>query len=277
MTLTLDGPLLLAGCGKMGGAMLAGWLKRGLAPADVVVQDPGPPPEVASLIAAHGILSKPVIAATDLARPPAVILVAVKPQVMDQVFPPLARLAGPGTLTLSVAAGRTIQGFEAHLPAASAVVRSIPNTPAAIGRGITVCVANAHVSAAQRTAVDALLSAIGEVGWVDDEALIDVATAVSGSGPAYVFLLAECLAEAGRRAGLDAALARRLADATVSGSGELLRLSGEDPAQLRRNVTSPRGTTQAALDVLMRDGGGMQDLMTEAVAAATKRSRELAS
>jgi len=277
MTLTLDGPLLLAGCGKMGGAMLAGWLKRGLAPADVVVQDPGPPPEVASLIAAHGILSKPVIAATDLARPPAVILVAVKPQVMDQVFPPLARLAGPGSLTLSVAAGRTIRGFEAHLPAASAVVRSIPNTPAAIGRGITVCVANAHVNAAQRDAVDALLSAIGEVGWVDDEALIDVATAVSGSGPAYVFLLAECLAEAGRRAGLDAALARRLADATVSGSGELLRLSGEDPARLRRNVTSPKGTTQAALDVLMREGGGMQDLMTEAVAAATKRSLELAN
>ncbi|MEZ5844191.1 MAG: pyrroline-5-carboxylate reductase [Hyphomicrobiaceae bacterium] len=273
----LDGPLLLAGCGKMGGAMLAGWLKRGLAAQDVVVQDPGPPPEVAALIAANGVMSKSEITGADLARPPAVMLVAVKPQVMDQVFPPLARLAGPGTLTLSVAAGRTIKGFEAHLPAASAVVRSIPNTPAAIARGITVCVANAHVTPSQRTLADALLAAIGEVGWVDDEALIDTATAVSGSGPAYVFLLAECLAEAGRRAGLDAALARRLADATVSGSGELLRLSGEEPAQLRRNVTSPNGTTQAALEVLMREGNGLQELLTEAVAAATRRSRELAS
>ncbi len=273
----LKGPLLLDGCGKMGGAMLTGWLKQGLSPADVLIQDPGPPPEIARLIASHGILVKPQITADDLKQPPSVMLVAVKPQVMDQVFPTLARLAAPGTLTLSVAAGKTIKGFETHLAKGSAVVRTIPNTPAAIGRGITACVANAHVSGEQRALVDALLSAIGEVGWVENEGLIDVATAVSGSGPAYVFLLAECLAEAGRRAGLDAALARRLADATVSGAGELMRQSEDEPAQLRRNVTSPNGTTQAALEVLMRDGDGLGAVMIEAVEAATKRSRELAS
>src|SRR5690606_1118361 len=207
-----------------------------------------------------------------LPEPPAVILVAVKPQIMDQVFPELATQAGPETLVLSIAAGKTIASFEAHLPAGTAVVRSIPNTPAAIGRGITVCCANAHVSAAQRETCQALLSAIGEVGWVGDEGLIDAATAVSGSGPAYVFLLAECLAEAGRAVGLDAELAKRLANATVSGAGELLRQSV--PSVLRQNVTSPGGTTAAALSVLMAQDG-LQPLMTRAVKAATKRSREL--
>ena len=276
MSLELDGPLVLAGCGKMGGAMLTGWLADGLAPSSVLVQDPGAPPEIAELLARHGIAHSASLPPTALDRPPSVLLMAVKPQVMNEVFPPLARLVGVDTVVLSIAAGRTIASFEAHLPASTAVVRAIPNTPAAIGRGITVCVPNAHVTAAQREVCDRLLGAVGAVGWVDDEALIDVATAVSGSGPAYVFLLAECLAEAGRQAGLEAGLARQLADATVSGSGELLRQSAEDPAQLRRNVTSPNGTTHAALQVLMGDPG-LQDLMTRAVAKATARSRELAS
>ena len=274
MTLSLNGSLLLAGAGKMGGAMLAGWLGRGLSPQQIIVQDPGPPPEVAALISDNGI--KVIDGTEPLAKPPAVILVAVKPQVMDQVFPPLAKLAGPETLVLSVAAGKTISSFERHLPQGSAVIRTIPNTPAAIGRGITVCCANANVTASQREICQSLLSAIGEVGWVDDEVLIDAATAVSGSGPAYIFLLAECLAEAGRAVGLDADLSKRLANATVSGAGELLRQSGLEAATLRQNVTSPNGTTAAALAVLMANDG-LQPLMTKAIQAAEKRSRELSA
>jgi len=269
----LQGELLLVGAGKMGGAMLSGWLDRGLAPTQVVVQDPGPPPEIRALLEGHCIAWTPSPPA--MANPPALIVMSVKPQVMDAVFPPVARLAGPQTLVLSIAAGRTIAGFERHLPAGTAVIRAMPNTPAAIGRGITVCCPNAHVAPAQRATTEALLSAVGEVAWVEDEGLIDPVTAVSGSGPAYVFLLAECLAEAGVRAGLDPALARKLADATVSGSGELLRQAGEDAATLRKNVTSPGGTTAAALAVLMGEGG-LQPLLTKAVAEATQRSRELA-
>ncbi|MCL4765955.1 MAG: pyrroline-5-carboxylate reductase [Hyphomicrobiaceae bacterium] len=274
MSLILNGRLLLAGAGKMGGAMLAGWLDRGLDPRQVVVQDPAPPPETAALLSRHGIEVRQSPA--PLSEPPAVIVVAVKPQIMDQVFPALAASAGAQTLVLSVAAGKTIASFAAHLPAGTAVVRSIPNTPAAIGRGITVCCANAHVSRAQREVCHALLSAVGEVGWVEDEGLIDAATAVSGSGPAYVFLLAECLAEAGRAVGLEPGLARRLANATVSGSGELLRQSGLEPPTLRQNVTSPGGTTAAALAVLMGPDG-LQPLLTRAVEAAARRSRELSS
>lgn len=273
MSLKLDGPLVLAGAGKMGGAMLAGWLARGLDPALVIVQDPSPPPEIKAPLERYGIKSAPTPPL--LARPPAVLLIAVKPQVMDQVFPPLARLAGPDTLVLSIAAGKTIASFERHLPTGAAVIRAMPNTPAAIGRGITVCCPNARTSGAQKELCGELLSAVGEVAFVDDEALIDPVTAVSGSGPAYVFLLAECLAEAGRQAGLDAELARKLADATVSGAGELLRQSGQDPATLRKNVTSPGGTTAAALAVLMANDG-LQPLLTKAVAAATGRGRELA-
>ena len=272
-SLKLDGPLVLAGAGKMGGALLAGLFARGLDPKLVRVQDPSPPAEVAHLLASHGIKVETQI--ERLERPPSVILVAVKPQLMDAVFPALARLAGPGTLVLSIAAGRNLASFEKHLPDSAAVVRSMPNTPAAIGRGITVCVANAYVTASQRQLCDALLSAVGDVAWIDDEHLMDAVTAVSGSGPAYVFLLAECMAEAGRAAGLDADLAMKLARATVSGSGELLHQSDLDPATLRKNVTSPGGTTAAALDVLMNAQDGLQEIMTRAVAAAAARGREL--
>lgn len=274
MTLSLNGSLLLVGAGKMGGAMLAGWLERGLDPRQIIVQDPGPPPEMADMLARHNIELR--AEAKPLDQPPAVILVAVKPQVMDQVFPPLAKLAGPETMVLSVAAGKTTAGFEKHLPAGAAVVRAMPNTPASIGRGITVCYPNANVTKSQRDTCQALLSAIGDVGWVDEEHLIDAVTAVSGSGPAYVFLLAECLAEAGRAVGLDPELAKRLANATVSGSGELLRQSGLEAATLRQNVTSPNGTTAAALAVLMANDG-LQPLLTKAVQAAEKRSRELSA
>ena len=183
----------------MGVAMLAGWLDDGLDAKQIIVQDPAPPPRGKELLAKHGITAQATIAS--LPAPPAVIVVAVKPQVMDEVFPPLARLAGKSTVVLSIAAGRTIAGFEKHLPKGTAVVRSMPNTPAAIQRGVTVAVPNAHVTPAQRAACDALLRAVGEVAWVDDEGLLDAVTAVSGSGPAYVFYLAECLAEAGVKAG----------------------------------------------------------------------------
>jgi pyrroline-5-carboxylate reductase len=272
MSLELNGKLLLAGAGKMGGALLDGWIAAGL-PADrVVVQDPSPPPEVATLLARHGIEVRTDPVAT--AEPPEVIVVAVKPQVMDAVFPPLAALAGRGTLVLSIAAGKTIASFAQQLAPGAAVIRAMPNTPAAIGKGITVCVANEGVSQAQRVLAGELMSAVGEVAWLDAEADMDAVTAVSGSGPAYVFLLAECLAAAGVDAGLDEALARRLAVATVAGSGALLGQSGLDAAELRRNVTSPGGTTAAALDVLMGEGG-LEQLMTKAVLAAAARSRVL--
>jgi pyrroline-5-carboxylate reductase len=273
MTLKIDGTLLLAGAGNMGAALLAGWLDRGLDPTHILVQDPAPPPRAKELLDRHGIAVQAAIGG--LREAPAVIVVAVKPQVMDEVFPSLAKLAGKDTVVLSIAAGRTIAGFERHLPKGSAVIRSMPNTPAAIGRGITVAVGNAHVTPAQRQACDGLLGAVGEVAWVDDEALLDAVTAVSGSGPAYVFYLAECLGEAGIKAGLEPELARKLARWTVAGAGELLHRSDLGADTLRRNVTSPGGTTFAALEVLMADEG-MPKLMREAVAAATKRSRELA-
>lgn len=274
MALKLDGDLVLVGAGNMGGALLAGWLERGLDPACIHVQDPAPPPRIAELLTKHRIATHAELPAS--LPPPAVLLMAVKPQIMEEVFPPLAKRVGAGTVVLSVAAGRTIRSFERHLPAGAAVVRSIPNTPAAVGRGITVAAANAHVTKAQRSICQDLLSAVGETAWVEDEALIDPVTAVSGSGPAYVFYLTECLAEAGVKAGLAPELSHKLARWTVAGAGELLHLSDQPAETLRKNVTSPNGTTFAALQVLMGDRG-LQPLMTEAVLAATRRSKELAS
>ena len=275
MRIDLDGPLVLAGAGKMGGALLSGWLAKGLDPRSIVIVDPAPPPEVDALITKQGL--RRVAGVPKLDAPPAVLLMAVKPQVMQDVFSKLAKLAGPKTTVVSIAAGRTIKSFEAHLAKGTAVVRTMPNTPASIGRGITVCVANRATSAKQRKLCEALLSAVGDVGWVADEALIDAVTAVSGSGPAYIFLLTECLAKAGVEAGLPAELAMRLARATVTGSGELMRLSPDiAPSTLRQNVTSPGGTTAAALSVLMAADDGLQQLMTRAVAAAKLRGQELA-
>lgn len=268
----IDGQLLLVGAGKMGGAMLAGWLEQGLAASRVLVLDPSPPPEVAELLASKGV--RIITAADDLASAPAIMLLAVKPQIMEAVFAPLAKHAGPATLLLSIAAGRTIASLAKFLPENAPIVRAMPNTPASIGRGITVCCPNAHVTTAQRSACTALLGAVGDVAWVDDEKLIDPVTAVSGSGPAYIFLLAESLAKAGIAAGLPEDLAAKLARATVSGAGEMLHRSDLPPATLRQNVTSPGGTTAAALSVLMGKDG-LDDLMTRAVAAASARGSEL--
>jgi len=274
MPMQIDGTLLLVGAGNMGHALLAGWLQGGLEPGRIMVQDPAPQPHIRQELEARGIKLHAEVEAVP--EPPAVVLLAVKPQVMDQVLPQLAQLVGSGTVVVSIAAGRQIAGLAAHLPEGIAVVRAMPNTPASVGRGITVAVGNAHVTAGQRDACDRLLRAVGEVAWVDDEGLIDAVTAVSGSGPAYVFYLAECLAEAGVAAGLAPALARQLARATVAGAGELLHRSLLDAATLRRNVTSPGGTTAAALEVLTAESDGLPELMRKAVAAAARRSRELA-
>jgi pyrroline-5-carboxylate reductase len=268
----IPGRVILVGAGKMGGAMLEGWLSLGLDPSRIAVIDPGPPPEIAALLAHHSIPLNPLNGG-----PPAVLLLAVKPQVALGVLEKVAPLADATTLVVSVMAGRTLDFLEAAFAPGTAMVRSIPNTPAAIGRGITVAVPNGAVTADQMSIADALLRATGGVEWVEDEALIDVATAVSGSGPAYVFLLAEALAQAGVAAGLAPDMADRLARATVAGAGELIARTGIDPATLRKNVTSPNGTTAAALAILMDEKTGLTPLLTEAVAAAARRSRELAS
>ncbi len=273
MTLPLTGSLVLLGAGNMGGALLKGWLAGGLDPQLVVALDPAPPEPMRALLATHGITCHAT--APKLPAPPEVIVLAVKPQIMDEVVPPVAKLAGPATVVLSVAAGRTVASLERHFSPGTAIVRSIPNTPASVGRGITAVFANRTVSPTQRALCDRLLAAVGQVAWVNEERLIDAATAVSGSGPAYVFLMAECLAEAGHAAGLPADVAMQLARATVAGAGELLHQSELDAATLRKNVTSPKGTTAAALDVLMA-ADGLQPLLTRAVAAAEKRARELA-
>ena len=273
MSFQLDDRLALLGAGKMGGAMLAGWLAAGLDPAAVAVFDPAPPDDSARLIARHRLaLNPPVETLNDVA----VVVIAVKPQVLEQAVAPLVRLARHRPLILSIAAGKTIATLERLFGAGSGVVRAIPNTPAAIGRGISAFAANAHVSQAQRGLAVRLLEAVGEVVEVASEQLIDVATAVSGSGPAYVFHLVECLAAAGVEAGLPGEVAMKLARETVAGAGELMRQSGTEAAVLRENVTSPNGTTHAALQVLMGEDG-LEALMRRAVAAAARRSRELAS
>ncbi len=268
-SLTPSSPLVLIGAGKMGGALLAGWLERGLDARAVIVVDPSPPADSAALLAKAGIGA--------LAAPPAgragVIVVAVKPQIIAGVLPALRAMIGPETVALSIAAGATLANLETGLGPV-AIVRSIPNTPAQVGRGVTGAIANGRVDASAKALVTTLLEAVGEVVWVAEEGLIDTVTAVSGSGPAYVFLLAECLAEAAVAAGMPADLAARLARATVTGAGELLYRSDLPPDQLRKNVTSPNGTTAAALKVLMAEHG-LAPLMVEAIAAAKKRSEEL--
>ena len=267
----MAGPLLLVGCGKMGGALLEGWLARGVPPDEIKVIEPA----FADAAQRHGVAVVTAAAALPADFAPEVIVLAVKPQVMEQATAPLARFARPGAVVLSIAAGKTIAGFAARFGAGAAIVRAMPNTPAAVGRGITVACANAAVSAGLRQRCDTLLAAVGEVAWIADEALLDAVTAVSGSGPAYVFLLIECLAEAAVAAGLGPDLATRLARATVCGAGELAYRSPEPAATLRRNVTSPGGTTQAALDILMAPDG-LQPLLVKAVLSAMRRSRELA-
>lgn len=278
MTATGQGPdlrdfsglLVLVGAGKMGGALLEGWLRLGLDPNRVAVLEPQPSPQIAAL-ARRGLQINPdPKALTDVAA----VVIAVKPQVAAQAVPALAPLVSASTVVVSIMAGRTFQFLSGALARSCAMVRAMPNTPAAIGRGITVAVPR-NASKAQRELADRLLAATGAVEWIKDESLMDAVTAVSGSGPAYVFLLAETLAQAGVAAGLPPPLAAKLARDTVAGSGELLHRSSLEASALRENVTSPGGTTAAALAVLMGQNG-LAPLLTQAVAAATARSRDLA-
>jgi pyrroline-5-carboxylate reductase len=264
------GVLVLVGAGKMGSALLEGWIRLGLDPQNIAVIEPAIPPHIAALTQ-RGLQLNPTPRAL---KNVAAIVLAVKPQVAPQAIPPLAPLVSPSTVVVSIMAGRTLRFLSDALAKPCAIVRAMPNTPAAIGRGITVAVP-LHANEAQRALADRLLSATGAVEWTADEALMDAVTAVSGSGPAYVFLLVEALTEAGVAAGLPHELAAKLARETVAGSGELLHRSPLDAAVLRENVTSPAGTTAAALAVLMGQDG-LASLMEKAVAAATKRSRELA-
>lgn len=273
--ITPAAPLLLIGCGKMGGALLQGWLRGGLAKDAVKVVDPyvdharSMVPELPKDSFAESVAALPAGIA------PGFVVLAVKPQMMDQALADFDAIDKAKSVFLSIAAGKTIGYFERHLGEEAAIVRAMPNTPAAIGKGITVGCPNQNVSESQKGICHDLLRAAGAVEWVADEALIDAVTAVSGSGPAYVFHMVEALTGAGEKIGLSRELAQKLATATVYGAGALLQQSDEDAAQLRRNVTSPNGTTEAALNVLMREDG-LGKIMVEAVRAAHKRSRELA-
>ncbi len=273
MTKRLERPLLLIGCGKMGGAMLDGWLKSGIADAGVHIVDPaGAKP----FQGRDGVTIHESADALPGDLAPEVVVLSVKPQQMDGIIDGVKRFAGAECLFVSIAAGKTIGYFEDRLGEGAAIVRAMPNTPAAIGQGITVCCPNAVCSDAQNALAEELLKAVGEAATVTDESQIDVVTALSGGGPAYTFWLIECMGEAGVAAGLPRELAERLALVTVAGAGQLALQSDEAPDQLRKNVTSPGGTTQEALNVLMREADGLGPLMAEAIEAATKRSRELA-
>ena len=264
--------LILVGAGKMGGAMVQGWLEAGLAASSLTILEPNSSPEIASLAASRAISLNPQIAV----QPPDMLVLAVKPQSLDMVAPQIAALAAERTLLLSILAGKTIANLTTRLPQARAVVRAIPNLPAAIGRGVTAAFANPNVTGEQRGWCERLLGAVGAFYWLNDESAIDAVTAISGSGPAYVFALTEALAAAAERLGLKPELSMRLARGTVEGAAELMRRdSATSPATLRRNVTSPGGTTAAALAVL-EGAGGLEDLMIRAAAAARARAAEMA-
>jgi pyrroline-5-carboxylate reductase len=267
------GPILLVGCGKMGGALVKGWRARGISADRIVIVEPSDAARAAASQLRVTVLTGPP--AADPMRPFAAIVLAVKPQAMGTVAPQYRGLMAPSTVALSIAAGTTSATLKVHLGGDAAVVRAMPNTPAAVGRGMTVLFASAGVTQPQMNLAAELMVAVGEVRRIEDESLMDAVTALSGSGPAYVFHLIEALATAGIEAGLDAALAADLARATVTGAGDLARLSSDSPSKLRTDVTSPGGTTEAALKVLMADPGGLTELMTRAVHAAAMRSKEL--
>lgn len=266
----LNLPLALAGAGKMGGALLRAWLAKGYDPRQITVIEPYPSMDIVSLARERGLaLGQP-------AYPPRVLVLAMKPQSLEEAAASLDPLIDQSTLIISILAGKTFAGLARFLPRSGAIVRAMPNLPAAVGRGITALAANPKVTTPQRAAAEALLGAAGRVEWLDGEHLIDAVTAVSGSGPAYVFYLAETLAEAGRALGLPADISARLARTTVEGAGELLfQTPAASAAELREQVTSPGGTTAAALEILMASDG-LAPLMQRALRAAKLRAEALA-
>lgn len=285
-------PVLVIGAGKMGGAILSAWLESdvlvhdwldgedeqdvpggmgGLDPASVFVEDPGATEDIIDLLAKFDIHLKP---RHDLPRPPGLVMLAVKPQVMEPVLVDLAKRIGPSTLVYSIAAGKTLDDLAKHLPEGTAIVRAMPNTPVMVAAGVTALISNEHVSETQCLGLERLVAGTGQVVWLGDESQMDAVTAVSGSGPAYVYYLTECLAAAGQKQGLPEKIAMQLARATVSGAGAMMDAFVTDASELRQNVTSKGGTTAAALEVLMADDG-LAPLMENAIAAATRRSKEL--
>ena len=265
---TLERGLVMLGCGKMGSALLSGWLEQGVDPKSVWILDPNP---------SEWVLSCGARINEALPSTPAIVLVAVKPQMMGEALPSLQRFGASTTLFISVAAGTSLSAFEEVLGRSTPIVRAMPNTPAAVGHGITALIGNGKATDTDLVNAQNLMAAVGQTILLQDESQMDAVTAVSGSGPAYVFHLIETLAQAGVEQGLPAGMAMRLAQATVAGAGALAVQSDESAEQLRINVTSPNGTTQAALEVLMRDKFGLQSLMTNAVEAATRRSQELSN
>jgi len=258
--------LVLLGCGKMGSAMLQGWLAEGVEPTAVTIIDPYP----SDWVKAQGVAVN-----TDLPSAPAVCILAVKPQMMGKALPQLQALGNGDTLFISIAAGTSIASFEAVLGSQTPIIRAMPNTPAAVGRGITALIGNSHSSKAQMDMAETLLAAVGQTVRLENEGQMDAVTALSGSGPAYVFHLIETMAAGGVSQGLPADMAMKLAKATVAGAGELAEQSDEDPAQLRVNVTSPAGTTAAALEVLMDVETGFPKIVSAGIKAAADRSKEL--
>jgi pyrroline-5-carboxylate reductase len=264
--------ILLVGCGKMGGALLGGWLDQGIQGTNVHAIEPFQ--DFAGPFIERGVTFHNALDDLDASFAPDFVLFAVKPQMMDDVVPAYSRFSGKSTF-ISIAAGKTIAYFESKLGGTAAIIRTMPNTPAAVRRGVTIACGNMGVEKAAKEMCLALLTAVGETSWLEDESLIDAVTAVSGSGPAYVFLLAETMTQAGIEAGLSPEMAAQLAVQTVAGSGELLVQSDDDATTLRKNVTSPGGTTEAALAILMGENG-LQELMSKAIAKAVERSKELA-
>ena len=268
MNALASGGMVVLGCGKMGSALLQGWLDQGMPPSSVWGVDPHP----SDWLSASGVHVNVPLPAS-----PSFVLIAVKPQMMGKALPRLRTYAGGGTVFLSVAAGVTLARYAAILGAKAKVIRAMPNTPAAIGQGITALIGNAHVGEADMAGSEALMQAVGQTVRLTDEAQMDAVTGVSGSGPAYVFYMIETLAAAGVAQGLPPDLSMQLAKATVAGAGALAQKAAEPPAILRQNVTSPNGTTQAGLEVLMDERTGLPPLIARTVAAATARAKELAN
>ncbi|MBT5072370.1 MAG: pyrroline-5-carboxylate reductase [Kordiimonadaceae bacterium] len=274
--ITSDRPILLLGCGKMGSAMLSGWLEQGLSSDALHIVDP----YLDNIKKNFTTVTEAQLHETAQSLPanltPSIVILAVKPQMMDEAIKALSTLDLSKSLFLSIAAGKTIHYFEDKLGADSAIIRAMPNTPAAIGKGITVCCANDPVNTEQIKICETLLQTVSVVEWLDDESLMDAVTALSGSGPAYVFYMAEAMAAAGEAIGLSPELSKKLARHTVSGAGALLEASDERTSKLRENVTSPGGTTAAALDVLMSEEG-LAKVIRRAMQEAKSKSKELAN
>ncbi|HCX15038.1 MAG TPA: pyrroline-5-carboxylate reductase [Rhodospirillaceae bacterium] len=271
----IEGTILLVGSGRMGGALLEGWFKHGLNPVDVIVIEPAGRGAVASCNEHRALTVLPHVQDVPSDFHPDIIVFAVKPQIADEIVFEYASFTASQPVLLSVVAGKKASYFRHHLGVEAAIVRAMPNTPAMVGKAISILYAAPAVSAVQRRVCEVLMGAVGKVEWIDDEALMDAVTALSGSGPAYVFLLAECMRDAGIKAGLPADLSARLAHATLSGAGAMLEQEIAEPEVLRKNVTSPGGTTAAAMSILMAEGG-LKKLLEQAVLAAAKRSKELA-